>query len=69
MQIKEIENIRANFNFYITLLYTNGKKYTLNIKNYTYNLKNINKKVKIIFQFWKTSVQLLLLLNFHFELV
>ena len=43
MQIKEIKNIRVNFKFYITLLYTNGKKYTLNIKKCTCNLKNINK--------------------------
>ena len=30
IQIKEIENVRANFNFYITLLFTDGKKYILN---------------------------------------
>ena len=69
MQINEIKNIRENFNFYITLLYIYGKKYILNIKNYMYNFKNINKKVKINFLIWKTSVQLLLVLNFQFELV
>ena len=46
MQVKKVENIRANFNFYITLLYTNDKKYMLSI---TYTIKKI-KKLKLFFK-------------------